>query len=264
MSTKSTKRKKTIPDSPTSPPAHSAMDAAVNTIMAKLEAMTTQMTAHYSKIETLEAAVVGLRADLAASVQNNIKKDEIITKQQDQINTCEQSIRSSSLRILGLPLVKDSPASTILNTVFDLVVQPILEHAKLRGDLEGYPSRRFIIESAFCIPAKNPASCPVIVKLSSSFIRSLIFQYKNDVLPKSPDATTKRIRYTFAIYEDLTSANFAHMRTLSEDTRTTSIWTYNGQIKFRTKDTDNIYRVRSLTDTVDSILKTKPPRPTPP
>ena len=54
------------------------------------------------------------------------------------------------------------------------------------------------------------------------------------------------------------------MRSLTEDPRTTSIWTYNGQIKFRTKDTDNIYRVRSLTDTVDSILKTKPPRPTPP
>jgi len=240
------------------------MDAAVNTIMAKLEAMTNQMTAHYSKIETLEAAVIGLRADLAASVQTNLKKDEIITRQQDQINTCEQSIRSSSLRILGLPLVKDAPASIILNTVFDLIVQPILEHAKLKGDLEGYPSRRFIIESAFCIPAKNPASCPVIVKLSSTFIRSLIFQYKNDVLPKSLDAITKRNRHTFAIYEDLTSANFAHMRTLTEDPRTTSIWTYNGQIKFRTKDTDSIYRVRSLTDTVDSILKTRPPRPTPP
>ena len=240
------------------------MDLALNTIMAKLDVMTTQMTTHFSKIESLEAAMVGLRADLAASVQTNLKKDEIILKQQDQINSCEQSIRSSSIRILGLPLVKDAPASTILNTVFDLIVQPILEHAKLKGDIEGYPSRRFIIDSAFCIPAKNPASCPVIVKFSSSFIRNLIFQYKNDVLPKAPDATTKRVRHKFAIYEDLTSANFAHMRSLTEDPRTTSIWTYNGQIKFRTKDTDNIYRVRSLNDTVDSILKAKPPRPTPP
>jgi len=264
MSTKSTKRKKTVPESPTSPSAPSAMDAAVNTIMAKLDLMTNQMTSHFSKIESLEAAVVGLRADLAASVKNNLKKDEVILKQQDQINSCEQSIRSSSIRILGLPLVKDAPASTILNTVFDLIVQPILEHAKLKGDLEGYPGRRFIIDSAFCIPAKNPASCPVIVKFSSSFIRNLVFQYKNDALPKGPDPITKRIRSTFAIYEDLTSANFAQMRSLTEDPRTTSIWTYNGQIKFRTKDTDNIYRVRSLTDTVDSILKTKPPRPTPP
>jgi len=239
------------------------MDLALSAIMAKLDTMNNTMTAHFSKIESLEAAVVGLRADLAASVKTSLKKDKIILKQQDQINNCEQSLRSSSIRILGLPLVRDAAASTILNTVFDLIIHPILEHAKLKGDLEGYPGRRFIIDSAFCIPAKNPASCPVIVKLSSSFIRSLIFQYKNDVLPKSPDPITKRIRPTFAIYEDLTPANFAHMRTLTEDTRTTSIWTYNGQIKFRTKDTETIYRVRSLTDTVDSIIKPKPTRPTP-
>jgi hypothetical protein len=99
------------------------------------------------------------------------------------------------------------------------------------------------------------------VKLSSSSIKGLIYQYKKDALPSSNKPGASRQRPKYGIYEDLTSANLAHLRAISEDPRTTAVWTYNGQIKFRICDCETIYKVRSLSDTVESILKPKNPAP---
>jgi len=230
--------------------------------MAKLDTMGVQLTTQLAKTDLLEASITSLRADLAVVATASAKKDEIISKHTEQINNCEQAMRSSSIRILGLPVKKEDSPISILNTVYETIVHPILVAAHIKGELDTpFPTRRFIIDSAFSIPSKNPASCPVIVKFSSAFVRNLIFSYKNDVLPKIPDPASHKLRSKFAIYEDLTPANFAHLRSLTEDPRTTSIWTYNGMVKFRVKDSETIYRSRSITDTVDSILKTKQPPP---
>jgi hypothetical protein len=241
------------------------MERALEKLSDKMDAMSAQITgqsaqlsAQLAKCDKLEAAIMDLKAELSTISKASLDKDAVINKQADQLNNCEQAQRSTSLRILGLPLQRDSTPRDILDTVFVNIIQPVLEAAKAKGELVGYPSWRFIIDSAFTIPSKTPASCPVIVKLSSSFIRSLIFTYKNEVLPKVPDPNSNRIRYKYGIYEDLTPANFAHYRTLADDARTTSIWTYNGQIKFRMKDSESIFRVRSMHDTVDSLSKPKP------
>ena len=257
------KRKKALIDSPSSPTSPPNMDnSALATIMAKLDIMGAQLTTQLAKSELLESAITNLRADMAVVVNASAKKDEIITRHSEQINNCEQALRATSIRILGLPVKKDDSSLTILNTVYDTILHPVLIAASQKGELDlPFPSRRFLIDSAFAIPSKNPASCPVIVKFSSAFVRNLVFSYKNDALPKIPDPISHRTRAKFAIYEDLTPANFAHLRTLTEDPRTTTIWTYNGMVKFRIKDSEVIYRSRNLTDTVDSILKSKPPHP---
>jgi hypothetical protein len=256
------KRKKLI-DSPASPTIPPNMDnSALSIIMAKLDIMGAQLTAQLAKSEQLETSITNLRADMAVVVNASAKKDEIISRHTEQINNCEQALRSTSIRILGLPVKKDDNAMSILNTVYDTILHPVLVAAEQKGELDApFPSRRFLIDSAFAIPAKNPASCPVIVKFSSAFVRNLVFSYKNDSLPKMPDPISHRMRPKFAIYEDLTPANFAHLRSLTEDPRTTTIWTFNGMVKFRVKDSEVIYRSRSLTDTVDSILKIKPAHP---
>ena len=254
------KRKKALISSPASPTNPAIMESALNTIMTKLDAMSAQLAAQLSKSEQLETAVVGLTAKLAEAVSGNKEKDIIIARHSDQINNCEQALRSTSICILGLPVKKDDSTVTIIDAVYENILRPVLEAAKVKGELTEHPSRRFMIDSAFAIPSKNPSSCPVIVKFSSSFIRNLVFSYKNDVLPKTPDPNSSRIRHKFAIFEDLTPANFAHFRTLADDERTTSIWTFNGQIKFRIKDSENIYRARNLSDTVDSLIKPKNPR----
>ena len=201
-----------------------------------------------------EAAISELRADLVKANESNKEKDKIINKHTDQINNCEQALRSNSLRIIGLPVTRTSNNADITDCVYEHILLPILNTAKEKGDIDSFPSKRFLIDNAFTIPSKSTTSSPVIVKLSSSTVRSLIFSYKKDVLLNTTDPISGRNRPKFGIYEDLTAANFSQFKTLSEDARTTAIWTFNGQIKFRMKDSETIYRVRSLQDTVDSLV----------
>jgi len=205
-----------------------------------------------------EAAISELRADLVKANESNKEKDKIINKHTDQINNCEEALRSNSLRIIGLPVTRTSTNADITDCVYEHIILPILNTAKEKGDIDAFPSKRFLIDNAFTIPSKSTTSSPVIVKLSSSTVRSLIFSYKKDVLPNTTDPISGRNRPKFGIYEDLTAANFSQFKTLSEDARTTAIWTFNGQIKFRMKDSETIYRVRSLQDTVDSLANPAP------
>jgi len=229
------------------------MNPAMNTIMDKLNAMSGQMAELLAMGNRHEVAISELRADLAKVNESNKEKDKIISKHTDQINACEQALRSNSLRIIGLPVTKASTNSDIIDSVYENILLPILSTAKEKGEIESFPTKRFLIDNAFTIPSKSNTSSPVIVKLSSSTVRSLIFSYKKDVLPSTTDPASGRSRPRFGIYEDLTAANFAQFKAISEDPRTTAIWTFNGQIKYRMKDTDTIFRVRSLQDTVDSL-----------
>jgi len=235
------------------------MDANFNAVMDKLLEMSGQMADMLVKQDKQEVATNELKMQLAELTKQNLTMTKTIADQGDRINACEQALRATSIRIIGLPVTKDMPAQDIMATVYTSIVRPVFEAAKSNGEIDSYPPQRFSIDSAFCIPSRNPSSCPVIVKLASSAIKSLVFQYKKEALPSSNDPSSGRSRPKFGIYEDLTPANFNQFRAIAEDPRTTAVWTYGGQIKFRVKDRDNIYRVRALSDTVDSLTKTSLP-----
>jgi hypothetical protein len=235
------------------------MDPTLNTIMDKLHALSCQMNEMLAKQDKQETATNELKAQLAEVTQQNKNMTRTISQQGERINTCEQALRANSIRILGLPVTRDSSNSEVISSVFSNILLPVLEAAKACGEIDTYPSQRFLIESAFTIPSKNMLSSPVIVKLASSSIKSLIFQFKKEALPSTSEPGASRQRPKYGIYEDLTPANLAQFRSIAEDPRSTAVWTFNGQIKFRVKDSETIYRVRSLGDTVDSITKTSLP-----
>ncbi len=88
-----------------------------------------------------------------------------------------------------------------------------------------------------------------MVKLSNLSSRNLIFKHKKTALPQITDMTVQRTRSKYSIYEDLTPANHAQLRALSDDPRIKSIWTYNGQIRFKPHDSETVHKIRSLSDT---------------
>jgi len=95
----------------------------------------------------------------------------------------------------------------------------------------------------------------VIVKFSNLSTRNLIFRHKKAALPQVRDLASNKVRPRYSIYEDLTPANHAHLRALSADPRIKSIWSFNGQIRFKPHDSEDIVKVRSLSDTFDSLVK---------
>jgi len=158
---------------------------------------------------------------------------------------------------MGLPISANTPPAEVPKIVFAEIVAPCLEAEKAAGELPAivvpYPS--FLIDSAFTIPSKKNAQSTVIVKLSSVHTRNTIFCYKKTALPKIYDAGTNKQRKKYAVFEDLSPTNHTIFHSFASDSRVESTWTYNGQVRFKTHDSDSIYRVRSPADTFDSLVK---------
>ena len=74
-------------------------------------------------------------------------------------------------------------------------------------------------------------------------------------LPQIRDAGSNKQRNKYAVFEDLTTTNHNIFHSFASDSRVKSAWTYNGQVRFRTHDSDTIYKVRNLADTFDSLVK---------
>ena len=53
---------------------------------------------------------------------------------------------------------------------------------------------------------------------------------------------------------------FSLLQLFSKDSRVRSAWTYNGQVRFKTLDSEQMYRVKSPLDTFESITKKSNPR----
>jgi hypothetical protein len=242
--------------------------AKVNSTMeAQLAALTANIGQLCGKIDNLEKSLHELRVEntvvreeLAAARQDIVKRDETISKLTEQVNRLDQDARASSLCIIGLPIDAATPPSAIPDIVFREIILPTVASAKAAGDLppSANPILHYTINQAFAIPSKKGNSYPVIVKLASQYTRAIIFKHKKTALPSDRDLATNKIRSRYAIYEDLTPANHAQFRALSADPRVKNIWSYGGQIRLKTHDSETVYKVRSLSDTADSLIKPAP------
>jgi hypothetical protein len=245
------------------------MEAALAAINATL----VNMNAKLDKIDGLESTINEMRKEIStlhegmsALITDNNNKDEAISQLKDQLNRCDQTIRANSLRIVGLPILATTTPAEIPALVYNLILRPCIEAARAKGDLPpaAFPTSHFLIESSFSIPTKRGSATPVIVKLTSSYIRSLVFKYKGEALAKTRDPANNKERCAFGIFEDLSPANYTLLRSFADDARVKSSWSYSGQIKFKLHDGDTVYRAKSLLDTVDSLTKGHPSRRTTP
>jgi hypothetical protein len=62
----------------------------------------------------------------------------------------------------------------------------------------------------------------------------------------------------YPFYEDLTRDNFMKLKALAADQRVSACWSIGGQLRYRlTSHPDVVRRVKSVYDSVDSILESQ-------
>jgi hypothetical protein len=226
--------------------------------LAKLHEKFDSFGSQLAKIDVLEQTISKLVQDNAMFREELRKKDAIIDQLSEKVNRLDQSLRANSLRIHGLPVTSNTPAAEVPNIVYKEIILPILEAAKASGDIPPahIPSLHSTLVSAFTIPTKkNSASSPVIVKFYSESIRSLVFKHKRNALPTVTDLPSNRVRPKFSIYEDLTATNHSLLRSFADDPRVKSAWTFGGQIRFKPHHDDTVYKVSSISDTYDKLVR---------
>ena len=167
------------------------------------------------------------------------------------------------MQILNIHLQpgKESDTQLVMDTIYQQLLLPILEGAKASEEIHTIPSREALLETAHILPGKGPKK-PIIARFYSRYWRSLIFQYRKDFAPReeSPANITRRgaertSRMLFPFYEDLTRATFKQLQSIKEKENVTAAWTVSGVIRFKIKDSENIYKVSSLWGTVDSLTE---------
>jgi hypothetical protein len=129
------------------------MEPSMSDINAKLDLLVGTI----SKIHEIDAAVKGLVQENAALRADLAAKDTKIKTLTDQLNRVDQAARSTSLRILGLPVTTQSSQADVIDVVHREILLPILDAAKKSGDINEHTSLppHFLIVNAFAIPAKK-------------------------------------------------------------------------------------------------------------
>jgi hypothetical protein len=231
------------------------MEAQFADIKASLSLLCEKMSGIERSLHELRVENTSVREELAAARREISKRDETIAQLSEQVNRLDQSSRANSIRIFGLQVTSNTPPTSIPKLVLDKIIAPIVNYAREVGDLPttAGPSL-FLIDQAFAIPSKKGGPCPVIVKIANPWCRNLIFKHKKAALPQLTDLATGKSRSQFTIVEDLTAANHAQLRALSADPRVRSVWSYSGQIRFKSNESESVYKVKSLNDTFDSLV----------
>ena len=237
------------------------MDTALNQINARLE----MLCGSIKKLDEIDITLKALDSKVEHLIKENdtlkqeiTKRDVKIQQLSDHVNRLDQASRSASLRILGLPVTIQTPPGELYEIVYREILMPIIEAAKKSGDISAQADlpMHYLIVNAFTIPAKRASpSNPVILKLNSEFIRSLVFKHKKTALPTMLDISSNKVRNKFSIFEDLSPATHAQFRSFSEDARVKSVWSYSGQVRFKTHESEVVFKAKSLSDTFESIVK---------
>ena len=230
--------------------------------------MNTKLSSLIEKFELLEASLISVTREKEALKVTVAEQAVEIAELRNSLNEREQYARSWSMRILNIPVHKDHETDTrhVMQTVYDNLIQPILEGARANGDIEHVPSCEALLETAHILPGKGDGPKPVIARFFSRYWRNVVFRNRKDFSPREPStaiptpsnntrsgaARTPRMKYPF--FEDLTRATFTKLTAIKQQEGVISAWTVNGSIRFKLKDNNTIFRVSKLQETFEEII----------
>ena len=227
--------------------------------------MNIKLSALMVKFEALEASLLSVTKEKEILRCTVAEQAEELAELRNSLNEREQYARNWSMRILNVPIPKESEADTrfVMTTVYDMLLFPILEGARANGDIDHVPDCDTLLETAHILPGKTDSSKPIIARFYSRYWRNLVFRNWKDFAPREAgnaaasntrSSSSKGAKMKFPFFEDLTRATFKKLADIKKQEQVTSAWTVNGSIRFKIKDCNNIYRVSNINESFNDIV----------
>jgi len=214
-----------------------------------------EMATIKTSVEALQTRVTAAETDIGSS-QNEIKMLK------NTVNRLEQASRNLNIRIMGIPLVE---GENVAKVAYDRVIKPILIKAKDNNKISTIPQLATLITEAYRVRPRlsdeimlsdRPIYPPhIIVKLSSSAFKTVIFSSKKDGLPSPSEAERAAGIRRFAVVEELTPLTFKYLKQLRECREVERAWTVNGQILYILNG-DQLRTVRRISSIFDHPVLT--------
>lgn len=239
------------------PPKKNTVEVVEEVTMKDLLTELTAIRQKLEKVEGLETKIDQLTTKLDAMNAENIKLKQTIEELQVGLDAVERHQRSWSVRVLNIPLTTEEerdPRHT-MEKVYSVLFQPILEGARESGEIREVPSCEQLLETAHVLPGRPGSSKPVIVRFTKRGFKSLCFRYRKNYAPTAcargdPD----RERQSYPFFDDLTRTAAHKLAEIKASDRVQSAWTINGQIRYKLKDSNTVKKVKSVFDSLETIL----------
>jgi len=236
-------------------------------------------------VESLKDENKNLRAALKLKDEQLMDMQTSVNSLEIRLNNLEQHHRGWGARVLNIPTTEAEEADpeAMISKVYTLALRPLLEGAVKTGRLKELPSAEQVLEVAHVLPGKPGLPKPIIMRFYNRNVRNLCFQLKKEFAerepPRGPGGQQQQQqgggsrsrrggeqvegdsgqggvgRYRYPLYDDLTKANLAKMRAISQDDRVLACWSVNGQLRFKLKESNVIKKVQSILDPLDVILR---------
>ena len=233
-----------------------------------------EIKASLSKVDSLGTKLDKLQTKLDEIIAENGKlKDENIklnTTIQQQAATIEEMRagldgverhqRSWSIRVQNIPLDDAEERDPVLTMrkVYDLLLKPILTGAREQGALRTVPECDQLLETAHVLPGRPGAAKPIIVRFLKRPLRALCFKYRKVYAPTTTSrGDPERERQLYPFHDDLTRAAASKLAELQADQAVQACWSINGQLRYKLKNSDRVCKVKSVFDSVETILSFK-------
>ena len=144
--------------------------------------------------------------------------------------------------------------------MYDRILRPALVAAKTARDIGTIPQVQTAVEACFrAFTQTEPATStpatppPVIVRLSTTTLKWAVMKHRRNI-PLPPDSERDSGIRRYVIVEDLTPDAHKLLKQLQADSRTDKVWSVNGQIFFSRPGATGAIKVKSVFNTLESIL----------
>ena len=172
----------------------------------KLDLILTSIGNLSSKFDRLDGKVTALQtiSDTHGQAIADLQREVIDLKEAG--NARDQASRGCVVRVFNIPVSVDESADNnkvLAGKVYDRVLKPVLAAAKAKGDISVLPQATTVIEDCFRTRAKGGVA-PIIVKLSSSKLKTIIMRNKKENIPAPSRAEAAAGVLAPFVVEDLT------------------------------------------------------------
>lgn len=257
------------------------IESSIQTILKDLAEIKTQL----SKVDLLEEKLDKLQRALDQAKTENaaLKKDneklktdlannnKLLLTTQHNTDSVERHQRSWSVRIQGVPLTiaEERDMGLTMQKVHKLVFEPILKGAVSSGAIRSVPDFEQLLESAHVLPGKTGSAKPIIARFRTRFWKNLCFKHRKEhALRTTPTAANRKdgrpgggdgnpsgAKYSFPFCDDLTKTAFSKLLELQADPSVQSVWSINGCLRYKLKNSPSVRKVHSVFDPLSEILK---------
>ena len=175
------------------------------------------------------------------------------------------SIRINNLHVPPRLIERLGLSLAVMYTAYQRIIGPVLHKVLQKWNLhefgvQGVPALLDLLENGHFLGKKwkvqgtnieGPQT--IIIRFVSRWWRNLFLKNKRNNMPQPTyeECTRFRVKY-FYITPDLTAMNYSYLMTLKKDPRIQSVWTQDGQFRFKLKT--DLNKIWQASDTLILVV----------